>query len=64
MFNVKIEGLDAIQDMLNGMIDGLNPIVLNHYCDLIKKDARITCGIKDEEIYLPIVILSSKILYF
>jgi len=44
MFNVKIEGLDAIQDMLNGMIDGLNPIVLNHYCDLIKKDARITCG--------------------
>jgi len=38
MFNVKIGGLDAIQDTLDGMIDGLDPIVLNHYCELIKKD--------------------------
>jgi hypothetical protein len=52
VLDIKIDGLDELQNHLNEMIAGLDATTINHYCDLIKKDARISCGLKDKDIKL------------
>lgn len=52
MFDIKIDGLEELQNHLNEMIKGLDATTVNHYCDLVKKDARISCGLGDNDIKL------------
>ncbi len=52
MSGIKIKGFKEFQKNLDEMIQGLDPKMIQYFCDIIKKDAIITCRINEEDIIL------------
>ena len=54
MFNIKVEGFDELEKSINDLTEGLKPSTIRHYCELVKKDARISCGLKNDDLVLTV----------